>query len=68
MLYNNYFTQLKMAISLLMEAQNVPALSISVTNKSEVMFSEGFGFTDPSHNHRVTLQPKWRRTEVRGRR
>ena len=51
--YENYFSQLK-AIPLLMDAHNVPALSISVASKSEVVFSEGFGYTDVSHNYRIT--------------
>ncbi|HBN83766.1 MAG TPA: hypothetical protein DDZ89_07960 [Clostridiales bacterium] len=59
MLYKNYFEQLRKAIPLLMEAQNVPALSISVTNKSEVVFSEGFGFTDPSHNFEVNSNTRF---------
>lgn len=59
MAYENYFTQLKKAIPLLMEAQNVPALSISVANKSDILFSEGFGYTDPTHNHKVTTNTRF---------
>lgn len=59
MIYDNYFAQLKKAIPLLMEAQNVPALSISVTTKSDILFSEGFGYTDPSHNQKVTKNTRF---------
>lgn len=59
MLYENYFKQLKIAIPLLMRANNVPALSISITNKKETIFSEGFGYTDASHNYKVTSNTRF---------
>lgn len=59
MRYENYFNQLKVAIPILMAAQNVPALSISVTSKNDRLFSEGFGYTDLSNHYKVTANTRF---------
>lgn len=58
-MYTCYFDQWRMAIPLLLEAYDIPGLSLCVTNRNEVLFSEGFGFTDPSCSTRVTEETRF---------
>ena len=54
MSYLNYFHQLKTAIPLLMNENDIPGFSISVCDKDKVIFSDTYGFTDLSKNIPVT--------------
>jgi len=54
MQYANYFMQLKIAIPLLMEEQNLPGLSIAIVSKEKVIFSDSYGYSDWSKVTKIT--------------
>ena len=47
-------------IDSLMAAQDIPGMSVAVGQESEVIWSEGFGFSDLTHNVKVTPLTKFR--------
>lgn len=51
---NNYFSQLRTAIPLLMAEYNIPGLLLSITDKENTLFSDCFGFTDSQKTNPVT--------------
>jgi CubicO group peptidase (beta-lactamase class C family) len=59
MLYQNYFSQLKRAIPLLMKEHNIPGFSISMCDKEKIIFSDTYGFTDLSENIAVTATTRF---------
>ena len=50
----------RMLIDSLMEAEAIPGLSVAVGRGSEVLWSEGFGYSDLTHQVKVTPMTKFR--------
>ena len=58
-----YFAAIESARAILdsvMVAENIPGLSVAVGNVSEVLWSEGFGFSDLTHSVKVTPLTRFR--------
>lgn len=47
-------------IDSLMAAEAIPGLSVAVGHRSEVMWSEGFGYSDLTHDVKVTTETRFR--------
>lgn len=50
----------RLLIDSLMAAEPIPGLSVAVGQRSEVIWSEGFGYSDLAHDVRVTPETKFR--------
>ena len=50
----------RLLIDSLMAAEAIPGLSVAVGQRSEVMWSEGFGYSDLTHDVKVTPRTKFR--------
>lgn len=58
--YDAAVSSARLLIDSLMAAEAIPGLSVAVGRRSEVMWSEGFGYADLTHDVRVTPRTKFR--------
>ncbi len=50
----------RLLIDSLMAAEAIPGLSVAIGNRSEVIWSEGFGYSDLTHDVKVTPETRFR--------
>ena len=58
--YDGAADSARLLIDSLMAAEAIPGLSVAVGNRSEVIWSEGFGYSDLTHDVKVTPETRFR--------
>ena len=58
--YGDAIASARALIDSLMEARGIPGMSVAVGQGSEVIWSEGFGYSDLTHEVRVTPETRFR--------